>query len=327
MKKFSTMSIMVLVAALVCFAALTTPAGAAWKPEKPVTLLVGNAAGGGSDLFARAIHRVITVNNLCEQPVVVVNMPGGAFAVAYAHMRDKKDPYIIAVTAGSYFTLPFTVDPPPVVFSDFVPVVHLCQDPNMIVVPKNSPFNTFEELIAFAKANPGKLKYAGSNPWSADRLLCEEINEYAGVQIQYIPFTAGSDILPAVLGGHVDMATFGPSEAAEHSKNGDMKPLAIATPERSQWMPDVRTLIEIGYPIDYQQSRTIIMEKSAPPEVVAYYSDLMRKVAEHPDWQAWLYGEGMVSKFVPHEEYVALHDELVAFHKKHVDRIKAREKK
>jgi len=254
-------------------------------------------------------------------------MPGGAFAVAYSYLRDQGDPHIIAVTAGSYFTLPLTVDPAPVQFDDFARVAHMCNDPNMIVVPKNSPFNNLADIIAFAKANPGKLKCAGSNPWSADRLLLEELNDLAGIHIVYVPFPAGSDVLPATLGGHVDMSVFSPSEAAEHYRNGDMKLIAVAMKERFPEIPDTPTFTELGYPIDYVQPRTIIMaKKGATPEVLDYYSELLRKVSESPDWQKWLDDEGLLNNFLGYKEYEKVHDEMVAFHVKHIDRIKAREK-
>jgi putative tricarboxylic transport membrane protein len=196
----------------------------------------------------------------------------------------------------------------------------------MVVLPKKSPFKSVEEMIAYAKANPGKLKFAGSSNLSDDTIICAMINDLAGVEIQYVPFEAGSDVLAALLGGHVDMGAMSPVEATEHVKNGDLKPLALSSSKRYKDLPDVPTFSEAGYAIDQQQSRAVIIEKSAPPEVVAYYSELMAKVAATPAWADYLDMNGMVGMFLNSVDYPKFHAELVDRYTKYIGRIMEKNK-
>ncbi|MDR1658584.1 MAG: tripartite tricarboxylate transporter substrate binding protein [Deltaproteobacteria bacterium] len=324
-KNHQIVVLFLLILTIMVFGVISQPAQAQWKPDRPVTLLVGNSAGGGADLFARAIAKVIADYKLCEQPVVVLNKPGGSHSIAYAYLREQASPYIIAVTSSSYFTVPLTGNSP-VSPTDFTPIAHFSKDPNMVVLQPKSPFKTIEELVAFAKANPGKLKFAGSSNLSDDTIICELLNEQAGINIQYVPFESGSDILAALLGGHVDMGAMSPAEASEHVKNGDLRTLAVSAFDRYRDLPDVPTFKELGYDIDQQQSRAVIIEKSAPAEVVTYYSDLMKKVSQTPEWEDWLAKNGMVPMFLDSNDYKAYHQEVLEDYKVNVDKILSKNK-
>ena len=313
---------------LFCFAVLTAvTASAEWRPERPIILLIGNHPGGGSDLFARAIHRVIVEYDLLDGHISVIqNMAGGAFAVAYAHMIEQADPHIISITAGSYFTLPLVVDPPPVLFEDFSRIALMVKDPIMVVVPGDSPFSTLDEILAYARENPGDLMFAGSNPWSFDRLILEELNYLAGVDITYVPFGAGSEILPALLGRHVHMGAMNPTEAAGHFDNGDLRPIALPREDRFAAIPDVPTFTELGYPIVLANPRAWVMAReAATPEILHFYSELMRKVTEIPSFVAYLESEGMTASFMNFEDYEVLHNEMVENFRATINRIRAME--
>ncbi len=194
----------------------------------------------------------------------------------------------------------------------------------MIIVPGNSPFNSFEELIAYAKDNPKKLKFAGSGNVSDDAIICEMINNLAGVEIEYVPFTAGSDILAAVLGGHVDMAALGPSEAQEHATNGGLKIMAVSADKRLDYLPDVPTFTDLGYDITQQQSRAMVMEKTVPTEAVVYYSDLFKKVSETPEWKEYLAANCMADMFMDYQEYAEFNKDILDNYQKYIDIIMSR---
>lgn len=321
MKNFRTIATIAVV--LFCFAALAAPANAEWRPTEPITFIVGNHPGGGSDLFARAMQMVIVEYNLLDVPTVVLNIPGGSHTVAYMHMRDANDPHMVAVAPGSYYTT-LLMGVAPLSFDELMPVANMVIDPNILVLPIESPFYTLHEVIAYARENPGRLRFAGSNPWSADRILRDDINEVFGVDIVYVPFAAGSDILPAVLGNHVDMAAMGPDEAGEHAILGNMRVLAISAPTRSDILPDVPTFLELGYPIYYSQNRCIIMARTAAtPEVLAFYADLFRRIYETETWQEYMAENGMLGNFVAYPEFVEFHAAQIELHRIKVERMRA----
>jgi len=296
-----------------------------WVPEKSITIYVGNTAGGGADLFGRQIAKIINDNNLCPQPVVVENKPGGSHSVMFSWLAEQTgDLYSMGVVSSSYYAMPASGNSP-VSPENFIAVSHFCKDPNLLVVPGNSPFNTFEEMIAHAKANPSDLKYAGSGPYSDDAIICEMINRLCEVQIEYVPFTSGGDILAAVLGGHVNMAALGVEEANEHVLNGDLKILAAAADERLEVLPDVPTYLELGYDITQQQSRAIVMEKNVPEEIVQYYSDLLYQVSETPEWKQYLADNCMSASYMDYKEYEEFSKELYDDYVTYVGYIKEKE--
>ncbi len=288
-----------------------TPMQTSWKPEKQITFLVGNSAGGGADVFARTLAKCIADNNLCEQPIVILNKPGGSHSVAWSWLSEQKgDCYTLGTISSSFYTQPLTGNSP-VHPDDFTKVVHLCKDPALLVVPGNSPYNTMEELLAYAKDHPDELKLAGSSNMSDDNFICELLNKEANVAIEYVPFGSGGDILAAALGGHVDVSILGPSEANEHVLNGDLKVLAACAFDRLDILPDVPTLAELGYNVTQQQSRGMAMEKEVPEEVIAYYSELLLKASQTAQWKEYLATNCMVEMPMNYKEYAQYDKEII----------------
>jgi len=133
-----------------------------WKPDKPVEFVVQSAAGGGSDIFARTIAKVLAEEKIVTVPINVVNKPGGSGAVAYSYLNQKKgDPYLIATATGSYITTP-VLGHSPVSYKNFTNLAVLCVEDYVAVVRADSPYKSLKDLIAAAKQKPNSIRVGGS---------------------------------------------------------------------------------------------------------------------------------------------------------------------
>jgi tripartite-type tricarboxylate transporter receptor subunit TctC len=230
-------------------AALTlaaTVAAAQPYPNKPIRLIVPFPAGGTTDILARTVGQRLTL--AWGQPVVIENRPGagatiGADYVAKAH----PDGYTLlmaavhhTIAANYYKNLPYNLA------TDLAPVSVVAIVPNVLVVRPDLPVSNVQELIAYAKANPGKLTYASNGAGTAHNLIGEQFKTMTGTDIMHIPYKGSAPALTDLMGGRVTMMFDTVSSCLPYVQAGKLKALAVATSVRSSVLPDVPTLAEAG---------------------------------------------------------------------------------
>ena len=226
-------------------AALTLPTAAQNYPAKPIKIVVPFPAGGTSDVLARILGQKMTEN--WGQPVVVENKPGssgnlGADAVA----KSAADGYTLVLMdvgnltiAPSLYKLPFNVE------KDFAPVAMVGYSPHLLVVSNNVPANTTAELIAYAKAQKGKVNYAvASGMGSATHLAGVVFAKRSGIDWGYVPYKGGAQAITDLIGGQVDVMFNGMVATYPHVKAGKIKLIAISSAKRNAQMPDTPTVAE-----------------------------------------------------------------------------------
>lgn len=285
--------------------------GTGWVPAENIELVIPFSAGGGSDIFARKIVEIIESKKMCPVSVIPNNKPGGSGVVGYTYLNSKGDsPYFIATTSSSFYSQPLSNNSPLSCYDDFSFVSHLCKDPNLVVANPSRGLENLQDMIDFAKANPGVLKYGGTGNVSDDAILMYMLNKLCGIELVYVPYDSGAEVLAAILGGHIDLCGMSPSEAGEHLTSGALIPLAVSADQRLDIIPDVPTFEESGIAMNHQQSRGVVMNAGVPQEAVEYYSDLMRQVTETEEWQKFLKENVMVGAYMPSEEYVEFNKEL-----------------
>ncbi|MEY3629646.1 MAG: hypothetical protein RLY91_1412 [Pseudomonadota bacterium] len=230
-----------------CGQAQSQTDASAWPAGKPIKVVVPFPAGSGSDALARLIGQKVTEQT--GSPVIIENKPGagtmiGAQAVAKAPADGYTLLYTIVVTHTQnphlYKKLPY--DP----FKDFTPILQLVRSATVLVANKNAPFNTTAELIAYAKANPGKLNYASFSPGSTSHLNAEILKMQAGIDISHVPYKGTADATRALLAGDVQLYFDGTATAVTSAKAGMLKLLGPATEQRLRVLPDLPTLDEQG---------------------------------------------------------------------------------
>jgi len=294
-----------------------------WVPAKPIEMVVASGAGGGNDLFARTVVKMIQDNKLCPQPIVVMNKPGGSSSIGYAYLSSKKgDPYTISTINSSFYTTPL-VGGSPVSIKDFEFITNMCDDALALVVGSKSPYMTLADLFAAIKAAPGKINGGGTSNISYDAIACYMINDKAG-GISYVPFSGGGEMMTAVLGGHIDFAMANPVECQEQVTAGNLRMLAVSSKNKLGRFPDVKTFKEQGIDIVMVQSRGFITSKGMPTEAMAYYEGLFKKVYDLPEFQKYMAEESQVGNYLNHADNEAFAVETNEKYKTYLAGIKSK---
>lgn len=215
-------------------------------PSRPLTLVSPFPAGSGSDLTARAIAPGLA--EVLGQPVVVENRPGAGGAIGAQHVaRSKPDGYTLFLASLSFSVLPslqeLAFDPA----KDFEAVTLMGQQPMAFVVPPNLPANSMADLVAQAKASPGKLNYASAGAGSIGHLVGELLKTERGVDIVHVPFKGTPEALTAVMQGEVQMGLIAMPAVEAQIKAGKVKAVAVTGQARYPGLPNVPTFVESGF--------------------------------------------------------------------------------
>lgn len=218
-------------------------------PERPVVLVNPYAAGGPADVVARSLARAL--EKRLGQPVVVENKPGGGASIGTGFVaRAKPDGYTLLLQYSGFQVITPHVTPTsgwdPI--KDFAPVANVLSAPQVVVVRPDLPIKSLKDLVAYAKANPGKLNYASSGNGSLQQVATELLNQMAGTQITHIPYKGTGPALNDLLGGAVDMTITTPPPLLGQIAAGKLRALAVTGNTRLASLPDVPTAAEAGYP-------------------------------------------------------------------------------
>jgi putative tricarboxylic transport membrane protein len=270
--------------------ALAAGEAQAYKPTRPVEVVVHTGPGGGSDLLARAVATMMEKEKLLPVRMQVVNKTGGGSAVAAAYLAEKAgDPNTIGFFTGVWLTTPLTTDKAKVTLRDLTPIARLVLEPALIAVKGDSPYKTLKDFIAAAKQKPGELKQSGGSITSRDNVVRELLQKQTGARWAFISFPGGGERIAALLGGHVDMMVIEPEEAGEHIRAGNMRVLAQVTEQRLPHFPNVPTLKEAGFDVPIvPQVRGVVAPPGIPAENVAYWEDVFRKLTRTASWKKFL---------------------------------------
>ena len=264
-----------------------------WKPDRPVEFVVQAAAGGGSDIFARSVAKIMAAEKIVTVPVNVVNKPGGSGAVAYSYLRTKRgDPHVIATATSSYLTTPIQGHSP-VSYKDFTNVAVLCVEDYVAVVRTESPYKTLKDVVEAARKKPNGIRIGGSSVGSSDNIIEHRLEKTAGVQLNYIVFQSGGEVNAALLGGSVDVASPNPSEAAQLIKAGRLRPLAMFSPERLSNWPDVPTAREQGFDVTLEQHRGVVAAGGITKDQALFWQNAMVKLSQSPDFKKYMSDNGL----------------------------------
>ena len=240
-------------------------------PDRPITLVIPFPPGGPTDAMARTL--AAEMKDRLGQPMVVENRAGAGGNIGAEYVaRAAPDGQTLlfgtsgplAINASLYRKINY--DPS----KSFAPVIQVGHLPNILVVNPSVPANNVKELIAYAKANPGKLSYASSGNGASSHLAGVLFNASAGVDLQHIPYKGTGPALNDLLGGQVSMSFTDVLTAIPYVKAGKLRALGVTTTERSQALPDVPTVAEQGVPgYDVSVFFGIVAPAGTPPERIA----------------------------------------------------------
>ena len=246
--------------------------GAAWAqgayPNKPVTMVVPTAAGGTTDLSARMLAQAL--GPVLGQSVVADNKGGGNGNIAASVVkRADPDGYTLLMQYSGYHVIsPLVSKQSSWEQKDFVPVANVISAPQIIVLRADLPIKTLAELVAYAKANPGKLNYASSGNGSLQHVTGAMLEQQAGVKMVHVPYKGTGPALQDLLGGQVDL-TFGTAPPfMAYIQSGKLRVLAVTSKQRLPSLPEVPTTAEAGYPKVDATSWFAVFAPAATPRPV-----------------------------------------------------------
>ena len=279
----------------ILLAACAVCAAAQDYPSRPVKIVVPFAAGGPADVYARFLAQ--RLQDAMGQPLVIENRPGGGSVIGTDVVaKSTPDAYTLLLMSNTH-TVNESLMPnkPFQLMRDFAPVAPINYSDLVLVVNPAVPARTLQELIALAKAQPGKLNYASSGPGTPYHMAGELFKAMAGLDIVHVPYKESSGARTGVLGGQVEMMFDAVTVMNEHVKAGKVRALATSGKARSTVMPDVPTLAEAGVP-GYEAViwLGLIAPKSTPPAILNRLNAEVTKIVARPDVQAEWAKQGAV---------------------------------
>jgi tripartite-type tricarboxylate transporter receptor subunit TctC len=270
-------------------ASLALPARAAY-PDKPVRYIIAFAPGGESDIVARFQQQVWRKKFATE--LVIESKPGAGGALAWSQLNGfPGDGYTLMGSNLPHIVLQPLEGNVQYKTDDIANINFFNYTPDGIVVRAESPFKTFQDLVAAAKASPGTLNLAGSGTNSANHAAHERFNQASGVKTTYVAFKGTGDLISSLLGGHVDAAMSYSSLAL--AQKGKTRLIAVATPERLSYFPDTPTLRELG--IDWVDGayRGIAMPKSTPEDLRHHVSQIFSEFGRDAEFRRQMTEQGL----------------------------------
>ena len=274
-------------------AGIGLPAHAQTYPSRPIRLVVPQSAGGSTDLVARPLAQ--RVGDALKVPVVVDNRPGaGSIIGTDIAAKAPPDGHTLLAVAASfsmspslYKKLPF--DP----LNDFAAISLLSSLPNILVVHPSQPVKTMKELIAYARANPGKLNYSSSGVATGTHMSMELLKNLTGISMLHVPYKGGAPSMTALLSSEVQLCFATMSTALPHVKSGRLRALAVSTAKRASAAPDVVTIAESGVAgYDYASWIGLLAPAKTPEAIIARWHTEAARVMQTAEMKTLLQHEG-----------------------------------
>jgi tripartite-type tricarboxylate transporter receptor subunit TctC len=256
-------------------------------PAKPVRLIIGYPPGGSADITARLTGQWLSER--LGQPVVVESRPGAATNLATeAVVRASPDGYTLLLVApanainATLYDNKLSFDS----LRDLVPVAGIIRFPNVVVVNPSLPIKTIPELIAYAKANPGKLNMASSGNGSTIHMSGELFKMLTGINMVHVPYRGGAPALTDLMGGQVQVMFDNVPTSAEHIKAGKLRGLAVTSTARSEVLPDLPTVADFLPGYEASAWYGLAAPKGTPDEVIVKVNKAMNEILADPKSQA-----------------------------------------
>ncbi len=278
-------------------------------PSRPVEFIVPWGPGGGSDTLMRIVANEIEPHLGAAMPVI--NMPGvgGTLGLAEAAKRAPDGYTVTQIHEG----LPVASQTglTDLEWDDFAPIALMTSSPQYVVVNADAPWQTFEDFVAHAKENPGEVRM-GVTLGGVPHLHAAMIEEATGAQFGYVGYEGTGERIRALVGGNLDAAIGDISSALQFVDNGDLRFLAVGSPERVESTPDVPTLAELGHDLELTVTRGLVAPKDTPQDRLDALEAALEELARDEDYRQTIQNAGAESDFRGQEAYRAYLEKLDA---------------
>ena len=272
-------------------------------PNKPINLIIPLGPGGGHDLTARAITPI--AQKYLGQPLILQHKPGGGGSIASMQVaKAEPDGYTLLFGGvGPNCALPAIEKGRSAGPDELAAVCMVAGYSGLVVGRAGAPFKTIKQLVAYAKANPGKVVVATSGPWGSTDIGQKKLMLAAGYTARIVPYDGGGPAILAVVGKHADVTSVTPFSGYAHIKAGKMVPLVVMAQTRHPEYPDVPTTIEEGINAVHFPWISVNAPKGTPPAIIKRLAAAFKKMIEDPATVEICRKAGVETKFVDTEEF------------------------
>jgi len=281
-------------------------AGGAAAPANGLQYMVPNAPGGGYDTTARAAAQVMEKEGITGT-VQVFNLPGAGGTVGLQRVVNEKGNGKLAMQMGLGVVGAAYTQKSKASLSDTTPIAKLIEEAGAIVVPKDSPYTDINQLVAAWKKDPKRLSVGGgSSPGGPDHLLPMQLAQAVGIDpktVSYVSYDGGGELLPALLGNKIAFGASGFGEFLGQVQAGDIRVLAVTSPQRVEALKDVPTLKEKGIDLEFANWRGVVAPPGLSEKDKQVWIDAFTKMHESASWKAQLEEKGWVDAFATGDEF------------------------
>jgi len=297
--------------ALICVALLLAAIPAAAQdafPSHPIQLVVPQPPGGVADLHARPLAQAM--EKILKQPVVVINKPGAGSVMGTQFVANSRaDGYTMLVAMPGFFITPpvdiFNGRPPKFKIEQFTPIARLSAEPLVMVVQPGRQWKSVADLVADAKRRPGEITFASSGLYTSLHLQMEFFAASAGITLKHVPYNGAGPAVISLLGGHVDALASGPGPVLKKITSGGLVALAMSGDKRLAELPDVPTLKELGYNVEYYQQVGIVARKETPATALKVLREAAKGAVKDPEFASALTNLGTGVSYLDASDYQA----------------------
>lgn len=254
-------------------------------PTKRIEFVVGWGVGGGTDIFARQI--ALPLEEILSAGIGIINKPGSAGVIGNSYLQSKKADGYTIINANPGLVSNFLQGRDDYSYNDFIPVLRAQFEPGMWVVAYENKFKSIEEVIRYAKDNPGKLKLAGAGALGLDEIASRMFMGDAAIDLTYVPFDTTSEMHAALLGGHVDLMYEEPSIAFPLVESKKMRPVVIFNDKRLEVFGDVVCTGDLGFEAPPGTWRGVAVKKGTPIEIVKFLEEAFSKAMNSPSYKKY----------------------------------------
>ncbi|MGJ9459968.1 tripartite tricarboxylate transporter substrate binding protein [Oceanobacillus sp. CF4.6] len=259
-------------------------------PSENIEIIAPASPGGGWDLTARSVQKILSDNDLVDTNINVINKPGGGGEVGWQYLQPK-DAHYLAVNSSLLLTNNL-LGTSELTYNDFTPLATLATEWQSLVVPANSEYETLEDLMKQLKEDPKSIKVGvGPALGNDDHLSFVQAVRENGVdpkQVDFLVYEGGGDVVTALMGNHVDVVTTSLSEVKEQHLAGKFRILAISSAERLDDLQDVPTYKEQGIDMEFPHWRGIMGPKDMSEEEIAYWDEKLSEMVQSEEWKQLL---------------------------------------
>ena len=275
-------------------------------PNRPITMIVPFPPGGIADITARPL--AVSMAKVLGQNVVVENKAGAGGAVGHAYVaRARPDGYTIMTALSSIVVIPeadkVNGRPSTYQMSEFAPIALVSADPTILLVPADSPWKTLKELVDDARSRPGKISYASSGVYGTIHTCFEMLAQAADVRFLHVPYKGGGPAMIALIAGEVNLGAQSPGVANPHLRSGKIRTLGSWAASRTSGLPEVPTMKEQGFDVEFYIWAGVFAPAGLPPEVEARLRSAVRQAVQDPEFKSAMTGINTPISFMEGAEF------------------------